>query len=139
MAWLRVVGCGLLKILAKAVAPLAVLFVDRRKHPVWGNSWNYVGYWDSANPFGNSAHNLFRKPMPLYTTTSNTTDLTLEKEPGFQWRRCESKDGKYVSFRCTWGKPRASKGKREFYIGWTMREDFEDNTMSLTFFQFRFR
>jgi hypothetical protein len=138
MAWLRVFALAPVVWLAKLVAPIAVLFVDRKNHPVWGNSHRYISYWDSANPFGNAAHNLFRYPMPAYTSTTNTPDATLEYLDGFQWRRCESADGKYVSFRCTWGKQRTAKGKREFYIGWTMRHPaFEDGTMSLSFFQFR--
>lgn len=136
MAWLRVIVLGtFVKAAAKLAAPIAVLFVDRKTHPIWGNSWTKdFSYWNMA--VRNGAHNLFRLRMPDYTTTANTDDFSLEREKGFQWRRRESLDGKYVSFRCTWGKPR-NKGKREFYVGWTMREDFEDNTMSLTFFQFR--
>jgi hypothetical protein len=75
--------------------------------------------------------------MVPFRTKANTPDETLERLPGFQWRYRESLDGEYRSFRCSWGKPRASKGKREFYIGWTLRTKFEDETMSLTFFQFR--
>ena len=113
-----------------------VPFIDKKNNPVWGNSWTSdYSYWNMA--IRNGAHNLYRKPMPDYRTVSNTGDWTLENRTGFQWRYRESLDGKYVSFRCTWGKPRKSKGKKEFYIGWTLREDFEDNTMSLTFFQFR--
>ena len=139
VAWLRVLLLGTVgTLLAKGLAPLAVLFVDRKDHPIWGNSWTTdFSYWNSA--IRNSAHNLFRRPTPEFTTRTNTEDETLEKLEGVQWRyRKSTGDGKYVSFRVTWGKPRASKGKKEFYVGWTMRPPgFEDDTMSLTFFQLR--
>jgi hypothetical protein len=136
-AWFRVIWMGLFgKVLAKIAAPIAVLFVDRRTHPIWGNLWtDDLGWWNSA--IRNGAHNYLRRPMVMYKTTGNTKDETLEDLSGFQWRYRKSDGGHYVSFRCTWGKPRPSKGKREFYIGWTMREDFEDDMMSLTFFQLR--
>ena len=138
MAWLNILWRIPIVIAAKLTGFVAILFVDRVSNPVWGNSWNYKSYWDSANPFGNAAHNLFRYPMPEFTTKSNTGDWTLEAREGFQWRYRKSLDGKYVSFRCTWGKPRKSKGKREWYFGWTLRDPtFEDGTMSLTLFQFR--
>ena len=141
MPWLRVIWLGTLGVvLAKIAALFVVPFLNkeqRKNHPWFGNSWtNDYSYWNMA--VRNGAHNLFRIPMPEYTTKANTEDLTLEKEAGWQWRyRRSTGDGKYVSFRCTWGKPRKSKGKREFYVGWTMRPSFEDNTASLTFFQFR--
>ena len=138
IAWLKVILLGTFgKVIAKLLAPIMVLFVDRDIHPVWGNNWTTdFSYWNTA--IRNGAHNAFRKPQVPYWETGNTKDETLEKEDGFQWRKRESKNGRYVSFRCTWGKPRASKGKREFYIGWTMRPlGFEDDTMALTFFQLR--
>lgn len=135
MAWLRVLLTAFLAVPAKVLAPVAVLFVDRVRHPVWGNAWNYIDYNDSA--FRNGARNFLARPMPEFTSVSNTDDLTLEKESGFQWRKRTSEDGRYVSFRCTWGKPRPSKGKREFYVGWKMRPNFEDNLMKFTFFQLR--
>lgn len=126
------------KLLAKIAAPVAVLFVDRQNHPIWGNHWtDDYSYWNMA--IRNGAHNAFRKAQVPFKETSNTDDETLEKLDGFQWRRRESMNGEYVSFRCTWGEPRADKGKREFYVGWTMRPlGFEDDTMALTFLQFRF-
>ena len=133
-SWLNVIWLGLFgKVLAKIAAPVAVLFVDRRRHPIWGiRDATDRGYWNCA--FRNAAHNMFTRPTPEYRTGGNTPhDWTLERASGFQWRRRESADGKYISFRCTWGKPR-SKGKREFYVGWTMNEK---PYMRLTFFQFR--
>lgn len=139
MAWLRVLAYGVLLVPLKLVAPLAVLLVDRVNHPIWGNSVRYKSYWDSANPFGNACHNLYKRPMPEYTWRGNTDDETLEALEGFQWRVCRSKDGKYVSFRCTWGAPRPSKGKRELYTGFKMRSpDFEDGLMKYSLLQFRF-
>lgn len=135
--WTKVVVIGLFaRLPAKLAAFFVVPFIDRQNNPIWGNSWtDDLSYWNIA--VRNGAYNLSRKEMPKYLNWSNTADLTLEKRDGFQWRRCESLDGEYVSFRMTWGKPRASKGKREFYVGWKMRPDFEDNTMALTFFQLR--
>lgn len=122
--------------LAKLAAPVAVLFVDRKTHPIWGNSWTKdFSWWNTG--VRNGAYNLSRIPMPLFATWSDSGDYTLEAREGFQWRYRRSTCGKYVSFRCTWGKPRKSKGKREFYVGWKMRPNFEDNLCALTFFQFR--
>lgn len=136
-AWLRVIWRGLFgKALAKIAAPVAVLFVDRKHHRIWGNhQTDDLGYWNSG--WRNGAHNFSRRPQVPYTEKSNTDDETLERLDGFQWRLRKSLDGRYVSFRCTWGKVRP-EGKKEFYVGWTMRPlGFEDNTMALTFFQFR--
>lgn len=138
IAWLKVILYGTLgKLIAKLLAPIMVLFVDRASHPIWGNSWtDDFSYWNSG--WRNGAHNAFRKPQVPFEELSNSQDETLEKLEGFQWRYRKSLGGRYVSFRCTWGKPRPQKGKREFYIGWTMRPlGFEDNTMALTFFQLR--
>lgn len=137
MAWLKVFGLGLGgKVLAKIAAPVAVLFVDRKTHPIWGVAdATDFSWWNTG--VRNGAHNLFTKKQVTYYQTGNAraqADWTLEKLAGFQWRRRESLDGEYVSFRCTWGEPRQSKGKREFYIGWTMSEV---PTFSLTFFQLR--
>ena len=134
MAWLRVVFLGIFgKVIAKLLAPIAVFFVDRNTHPIWGvRDATDLSWWNVG--IRNSAHNLFSRPQVEYTTQGNTDDETLEKLEGFQWRKRTSKDGKYVSFRMTWGKPRAKKGKREFYAGWTMNEK---PYMRLTFFQFR--
>ena len=132
MAWLRVFLIGIFAIIpAKLLAPIAVLFVDA-DHPIWGNNERIIDYWDSA--FRNGAFNLLNKPMVEYTTNGNTNDDTLERLEGIQWRYRKSLDEKYVSFRMSWGKPR-DKGKREFYIGWTMRPNYE--YMGLTFFQLR--
>ena len=134
MAWVRVFIIGIfLKIPVKLLAPIAVLFVDRQRHPVWGcRDATDLSYKNLA--FRNGGHNFLTRWTPVYTTTGNTADETLEKLEGFQWRKRISLDKKYVSFRCTWGGPRASKGKREFYIGWVMNEN---ETMRLTFFQLR--
>jgi hypothetical protein len=133
MGWIRVFLLGVFAILpAKILAPIMVLFTED-DHPIWGNDERVISYWDSA--FRNGAFNLLNKPMVEYITTGNTNDDTLEGLDGFQWRYRKSLDGKYVSFRMTWGKPRKSKGKREFYIGWTMRPGWD--YMGLTFFQLR--
>jgi hypothetical protein len=135
MAWFKVIILGVFgKLIAKLLAPVAVLFVDRNTHPVWGiRDTTDLSYWNCA--FRNGAHNMFNRPMPEFLTSGNTPhDWTLEKLEGFQWRKRQSVDGKYVSFRCTWGKPRTRKGKREFYVGWTMNDK---PYMRLTFFQLR--
>lgn len=126
------------KLVCKAIAPVAVLFVDRINHPVWGisDAKSPVPYWEAANPFGNACHNLFLRDAVGYDTWGNTEDDTLEKLDGLQWRfRRSHHSGNYISFRVTWGPPRKSKGKREFYIGWTLNEE---STMRPTL-QFRFR
>lgn len=136
MAWFNVFKLGVIvKWPAKLAAPIMVLFVDRKTHPVWGVSdATDLSYWNIG--FRNAAHNLLNKPTPNFTTKSNTRDHTLEKQRGFQWRLRKSDDEEYVSFRCTWGEPRKQKGKYEFYIGWTMNEG---KTMRLTFFQLRMK
>ena len=70
-----------------------------------------------------------KKPRPPFWTTG---DFDMEAS-GLKRRFRVSDDGKYVSYRVTWGKARP-KGKREFYIGWTMNDS---NYMRLTFFQLR--
>lgn len=146
IAWLKVIGLGLTKWPLKFVAMFVVPFlddVDRVTHPVFGVrdatdlSWKNIGW-------RNSVHNLYTRPQVPFETKSNTPDHTLERIRGFQWRYRYSvverpgsfdvPDGKYVSFRMTWGKPKPKKGKNEFYIGWTMNEK---DYMRLTFFQFR--
>ena len=136
MAWLRVIALGLLKWPAKLVAPFVVPFLDdmqRIHHPVFGvQDTKDTSYYNIA--VRNSVHNMITTPMPNYVTSGNTEDETLEKLEGFQWRHRRSIGGKYVSFRMTWGKPRA-KGKREFYVGWVMNE--VASYARLTFFQLR--
>ena len=133
IAWLKVIALGLVKLPCKLLAPIAVLFVDRQSHPVWGVkdatdlSWYNTG-------IRNGAHNLFTRPQADFVSRSNTDDHTLEQLDGFQWRVRKSLDGKYVSFHMTWGKPRKSKGKKEFYVGWTLNDQ---PYMRLTFFQLR--
>ena len=140
MAWLRVFAIGIFGIIpAKLLALVVVPFLsgyDRLYHPVFGCrdatdlSWYNVG-------FRNGAHNFLDKGRVLYTQKGNKlahADWTLEKLPGFQLRSRRSLDGKYVSFRMTWGEPRSDKGKREFYIGWTMSEE---PTFGLSFVQLR--
>lgn len=133
-AWLKVIWLGLFgKVLAKIAAPIAVLFVDRQEHSIWGiRDATDLGYWNCA--FRNSAHNMFTRPMPAYTSKGNTKDDTLENLDGFQWRLRKSQDGEYVSFRMTWGKIKP-KGKNEFYVGWVMNE--VSDYMRLSFFQLR--
>jgi len=133
VAWIRVILLGTLgKLLAKILAPVAVFFVDRKTNSIWGvRDATDLSWWNVA--VRNGAHNMFSRPQVKYTTKGNTADETLEKLKGFQWRLRKS-GSDYVSFRCTWGKPRAKKGKREFYVGWTMNEM---PYMRLTFFQFR--
>ena len=134
ISWLKVILLGTFgKVTAKILAPIAVLFVDRKRHPIWGiRDATDFGYWNCA--FRNAAHNVFERHAVKFDTRSNTDDHTLEGFAGFQWRYRRSLDDKYVSFRITWGEPRRQKGKREFYVGWTMNED---PTMRLTFFQLR--
>jgi len=137
MAWFNVFLIGIFCIVpAKLLAPIAVLFVDRKNHPIWGvRDATDLGYWNTG--FRNSAHNLLNKPAVRFTQNGNDLakrDWSLETLPGFQWRTRKSVDGKYVSLRITWGEPRPSKGKREFYIGWTMNKT---PTFGLSFVQFR--
>jgi len=130
MAWVRVFFYGIFLVWpAKLLAPFVVPFVSD-DHPIWGNNERVISYWDSA--FRNGAFNLLNKPTPIYKTYGSR-DQTLEGLDGFQWRYRISADKKYVSFRMTWGEPR-NKGKREFYIGWTLRPG---DYMGLTFFQLR--
>ena len=121
-------------LVAKVLAPLAVLFVDRKNHPIWGvKDAVDLGWWNTG--VRNGAHNLFTKPMVRFYTYGNTDDESLEALDGFQWRYRRSEGaGNYCSFRMTWGEPR-DKGKREFYIGWKM--NYASPTMTPTFFQFR--
>lgn len=136
ISWLKVVALGLGKIPLKILALVVVPFLSdkqRKYHSVWGVSDATDLSWKNV-AVTNGIHNLTVRPQVEYRTKSNTTDNTLEKLKGFQWRYRESvSKGDYVSFRMTWGKPR-NKGKKEFYIGWTMNETPE---MRLTFFQFR--
>ena len=133
MAWLTVIVLGLCKWPAKLLAPVAVFFVDRNFHSIWGvQDATDLSWYNIA--IRNGAHNMTVRPQVGYNTKTNTDDETLEKLEGFQWRQRKSLDGKYVSFRMTWGKPRKDDGKREFYVGWTMNQN---PYMRLTFFQFR--
>ena len=136
-SWLKVILLGTFgKLIAKLLAFVVAPFIDKKNNPIWGNSWtDDYSYWNMA--VRNGAYNGFRKPQVPYNEKMNTADSTMERQSGRQWRYRKSLDGKYVSFRVTWGKPR-DKGKREFYVGWTMRPlGFEDDTMALTFFQLR--
>ena len=130
MAWLRVILMGIFgKVAAKFAAPLAVLFVDRREHPVWGvRDATDLSWWNTG--IRNGAHNMFNRPMPEFTSVGEID----ESVPGVQTRWRKSVDGQYVSYRRVWGKVRPKKGKHEFYIGWTMNEKAY---MRLTFFQLR--
>lgn len=138
-AWLLIYALGLLKWPFKALALVVVPFLSdyqRVHHPIWGvrdakqkgdTSWNWIAW-------RNGVHNMTTRATPHFDTWSNSDDWTLEFEPGFQWRYRRSKCGLYHSFRMTWGPVRSDKGKREFYIGWTMNEEV---VMRLTFFQCR--
>lgn len=132
-AWIKVFAIGIFGIIpAKIIAPFVWPFIDKKNHPIWGiDDTTDFSYWNGA--FRNSAHNLLNKPRVEYTSTGNTDDETLEQLEGFQWRHRKSLNGKYVSFRITWGKPN-NKGKKEFYIGWTMNET---PSFGLSFVQFR--
>ena len=133
LPWIKVIALGLLKWPFKLLAPLAYPFIDKVNHPIWGvQDATDLSFKNIA--ITNGCHNMITKDMPEFDTFTNTEDETLEKLEGFQWRYRRSKDGKYVSFRMTWGKPDGSKGKDEFYVGWTMNEK---DYMRLTFFQMR--
>jgi hypothetical protein len=117
----------------KLAAPIAYFFIGNKNEGPFG-------VWDATDKswyniaIRNGAHNYSARGAVKYTQKGNTEDWTLEKEEGFQWRHRKSLDGQYVSFRCSWGKPR-NKGKKEFYIGWTM--DDSRPVMRCTFFQLR--
>ena len=136
-SWFSVIGKGLVKWPLKVAAWFVVPSLDdmeRIHHPIFGvQDASDLSYWNIA--WRNGCHNYNTKVMPNWITTATNTpeDPTLEKLKGLQWRRRESDDGRYVSFRATWGKPHAKKGKKEFYIGWTLNEN---DYMRLTFFQF---
>lgn len=131
-AWLKVIILGLIKWPFKLTAPIAYPFIDKVNNPIWGvRDATDLSFKNIA--LRNACHNMFNRPTPPFKTLTNSVDETLEKEEGLQWRYRESAGAKYVSFRMTWGKPR-NKGKREFYIGWTMNEKAY---MRLTFFQLR--
>ena len=136
-AWLKVVGMGLAKWPCKLAAPFVVPFLNdaqRKYHFYFGvRDASDLSWWNIG--VRNACHNMFERATPEFLTRTNTHDDTLEMREGIQWRFRQSiGDGEYVSFRVTWGKPRRVKGKREFYVGWTMNEK---PFMRLTFFQFR--
>ena len=139
IAWLKVIGLGVfVKIPAKILALVVYPFIDKVNNPIWGvRDATDLSYYNIA--IRNGAHNFYNRPDVEHETFANTEDHTLENEEGFQWRYRRSLDGKYVSFRMTWGAPRASKGKKEFYVGWTMGSGNlkGESRMRLTFFQFR--
>ena len=122
-AWHRVFAYFPMRLIMKVLALVAYPLINKQTNPVWGvNDATDFSYWNIA--VRNGAHNFTNRPAVEYTQTGNKLaqeDWTLEKRDGFQWRRRESLNGKYVSFRCTWGK-RRNKGKKELYIGWTMNE-----------------
>lgn len=132
LAWLKVFALGIIKIPLKVIAPLAYPFINPVTNPVFGvRDANDLSFYNIA--IRNGCHNLFTIPRQDFVSTSNAADHSLEAGEGFQWRFRTSLDNRYVSFRCTWGKPRFN-GKREFYIGWTMNAA---PYARLTFFQFR--
>jgi hypothetical protein len=136
-AWGLVLKVGLIKWPLKLVAPIAYFFIgNKNTHPVFGvadatdKSWYNIAIRNGVHNYANRE----RLPFVNFGNYKAKLDWSLEKEEGFQWRYRRSYNGQYVSFRCTWGKPR-NKGKREFYIGWTM--DSSRETMRCTFFQLR--
>ena len=132
VAWLKVIILGLIKLPLKVIAPLAYPFINPVTNRVFGvRDATDTSFYNIA--IRNGCHNLFTIDGPDYITKGNTSDETLERLEGFQWRYRKSVDGRYVSLRITWGKPR-SKGKKEFYVGWTMNES---PYARLTFFQLR--
>lgn len=133
VAWLKVALLGLSKVPFKIMAPFAYPFIDKVNNPVFGvRDATDLSFYNIA--IRNGCHNMYTVPMPAFFTEGNTDDETLEKLDGLQWRLRYSPNFKYVSFRVTWGKPRHGKGKKEFYIGWTMNEKAYAR---LTFFQLR--
>ena len=105
-------------LIMKPLAPIAVLFVDRKDHSIWGvEDATDLGYWNTA--IRNGAHNYTVRDEPGKWTTWGSDDDEMELEDGFRWRYNRSESRVYNSFRITWGKAR-NEGKREFYIGWTM-------------------
>jgi len=137
-AWWKVIGLGLSKIPMKIITLGVVPFLDdeaRNDHPIFGvRDATDLSWYNIA--WRNGVHNMYNREMPVWKeAASNTKDLTLENEDGFQWRLRVSEDGEYVSFRVSWGKIKPKKGKNEFYVGWVMNEDAE--YMRLTFFQLR--
>lgn len=130
-AWLLVLFVGMLKIPLKVLALVWVPFLNdyhRVNHPVFGVSDATDLSWKNI-AFRNGAHNATAKKTPAFTSHGDT-DMEAE---GFKKRYRKSVDGRYVSFRMTWGKPHQTKGKKEFYIGWTMNDK---PYMRVTFFQF---
>lgn len=130
-AWFIVVALGMFKLWLKAAALIVVPFLDdegRVSNPVFGaNDATDLSYWNIA--VRNGAHNSTSKKTPAFRS-SGDEDM---EAAGFKKRYRESLDGRYVSFRMTWGKARP-EGKKEFYIGWTMNDR---EYMRLTFFQLR--
>ena len=106
-----------LRVVAKVLAPVAVLFVDRKDNPIWGvEDSTDLSYWNVA--IRNGAHNCFNRDAVPYHSYG---DKDME-EPGFKVRfRRSAYAGNYISLRLTWGKKRP-KGKKELYMGWTMNE-----------------
>jgi len=144
-AWLKVFLLGIFavwpaKILALVVVPFMLKWGNPETFPIWGNrergplagESNYYHY-----AIKNAAFNLLNKSQPEWENYGGNKlgreDDTLENLEGFQTRWRRSLDGKYVSFRATWGKPNHSKGKKEFYIGWSLNDN---KIMGLSFFQF---
>jgi hypothetical protein len=134
-AWLKVVGLGLAKWPMKLAAPFVVPFLSdfqRLHHPIFGVrdalesgdlSWRNIA-------IRNGCHNMFTVPQPDFHSWG---DEDMEAA-GFKYRYRRAVYGDYVSFRMTWGAARPVKGKREFYVGWTMNDR---PYARLTFFQLR--
>lgn len=122
-AWLIFFLSFQFRVLAKVLAILVVWKLsdyERVHHEVFGvEDATDLSYWNIA--VRNGAHNFFNRTQPNYTTAVFPQgDLTLEKLSGWQFRYRISDNQRYHSYRVTFGEPRPSKGKKEFYIGWTM-------------------
>ena len=136
VAWLKVLFIGVFAVWPLKLAALVVVpfLSDKQRvnHPIFGVAdATDLSYKNIATR--NAIHNFNRFPRVAFRDKANTNDITQELLEGVQWRHRTSLDGKYVSFRVTWGSPR-KKGKHEFYIGYTMSEVA---TVSMTFFQLR--
>lgn len=108
------------RVVCKLLAPLVVPFLNdekRKNHLIWGvDDATDLSWWNIG--VRNACHNFRQRNSPPHKCAG---DKDMEKE-GKKYRFCYSLDGKYRSHRWTWGKARPKKGKREFYIGWTLSQ-----------------
>lgn len=105
----------------KITAPFVVPFLDepdRVNHPIWGvDDATDLSWWNIG--VRNACHNFRQRDSEPHECSG---DLDMETA-GLKRRACWSLDGKYRGYRVTWGKARPKKGKREFYIGWTLPQE----------------